>query len=262
MLNPSKIEYVDFNCNHFKGCWHNCQYPCYARTISREKEERWIQVRKVENACELIGSLKEIRKMSAFQKKHGRPGVIMVSSMCDPYPPIEEAINHTNQVLRSLLQFKYHLRILTKSSLVMRDAYLFKGEYKPLVKVGFTIITLDDELRAEWEPNASPIEDRIKALKSLHDSGVYTWVSVEPIIIGTTNPIAIIEELFPWVDEFIFGKHNYNYNPLLVKPAYVKIRQELIRRCEWLKERDHIKSYLIKKELREIPDVRLYQSFA
>ena len=45
---------------------------------------------------------------------------------------------------------------------------------------GITLISLDEKYREKMEPYAAPYQQRIDALKALHDSGCKTWISMEP----------------------------------------------------------------------------------
>jgi DNA repair photolyase len=48
--------------------------------------------------------------------------------------------------------------------------------------VGFTVTTIDDELRQRYEPGASSVEKRLSALESLADEGIDTWAFLGPIM--------------------------------------------------------------------------------
>ena len=50
-------------------------------------------------------------------------------------------------------------------------------EFKQLIRVGFSLTGCD-----ELEPGASPNEERIRAMRELHNAGIATWASIEPII--------------------------------------------------------------------------------
>lgn len=239
MLNPSKIEWVERCCNHYIGCAHGCTYPCYARVISRRSPVSWNQVGVAENVLELI--IAEIPKLRA---NHLDSEEILLSSMSDPYQPLEKELQLTREIIKVLIEHKMRFRILTKSDLVARDFELL--QQSPFAKVGFTIITLEDRIRRTWEPKADKIEARIRALEEAHTTWeLQTFVSMEPIILEVTNPIAIIEELADVVDFWIFGAHNYA--PRKLEHFYVPLRKAIIQECE----RRGLQ-YLIKKELREI----------
>ena len=77
---------------------------------------------------------------------------------------------------------------------------------------GITLVSIDESFRKKYEPAAVGIEERISALKQLHDLGFKTWVSMEPY--PTPNIIdqdinEILNKL-DFVDKIIFGKMNYN----------------------------------------------------
>lgn len=76
----------------------------------------------------------------------------------------------------------------------------------------FTLISLNELFRQQYEPHAAPYKDRIDCLRTLHDKGVKTWVSIEPY--PTPNIIdqdfQEILEAVSFVDKIIFGKLNYN----------------------------------------------------
>jgi len=55
-----------------------------------------------------------------------------------------------------------------------RNSFSINNEY------GITLVSLDEDFRKEYEPNASDFKDRISSLKYLHRKGFKTWVSMEP----------------------------------------------------------------------------------
>jgi len=248
LLNPSKIEWVDRCCNHYVGCAHGCKYPCYARLISRRSPEAWSQVKVVENALELIE--KEIPKLKE-QKLHREE--ILLSSMTDPYQPIEREQELTNRILRVFIREKMRFKILTKSDLITRDLELLTNAHH--ARMGFTFITLDEKQRKLWEPNSSSINARSEALLKAHYTyNLPTFVSMEPIILGVTKPLEIIEEFADEVDFWIFGKHNYA--PMNLEHHYVAMREQIIKEC-----RERGLKYLIKEELLEVKNTAMAGSY-
>jgi DNA repair photolyase len=100
--------------------------------------------------------------------------------------------------------------------LISKGLYPESLIYDPLIskenEYGVSVVSLSDDFRKKYEPNASPIDYRIKALKRLHDAGLKTWVSMEPY--PTPNIIdqdinGLLSEI-SFVDRIIFGKWNYN----------------------------------------------------
>lgn len=90
--------------------------------------------------------------------------------------------------------------------------FLIKGEYKSKIAFGFTL-TGQDEL----EPNASPNQERIEAMKKLHDAGFKIFASIEPII-DFKNSGEMISKTIGFCDQYKIGLQsgiNYNRDELL-----------------------------------------------
>lgn len=233
ILNKSKVEWTDYNCNHYAGCGHNCTY-CYARMITQRfnPDFVWTNPTPVLNAVEILK--KEVDTRPA--------GRVMVCSMADPYQPIEKELQLTRRVLEVLLPSKHHILILTKSDLVTRDYDII--EQHSNVEVGFTIICRHTKTNKKYEPGAPPSDRRVAALLEAKERGIKTFVSVEPWIPYVTLPVKIVGALHPYVDRWIFG--SYNYNDRVPDGFYAERLPQLI---EFLNARDI--DYLIKKELRQ-----------
>lgn len=76
---------------------------------------------------------------------------------------------------------EFPVSILTKNVLVLRDLDLLK-RMKDRVDVGFTITTFSFNTQLIFEPYASPVNDRINALRKLNEVGVDTWLFIAPIL--------------------------------------------------------------------------------
>src|SRR5215468_1187729 len=92
------INSFDFTLNPYSGCAFGCTY-CYAAffTPTTELQETWGQwVEVKENALEL---LRKKRKRPLLDK------TIYMSSVTDPYQPVERSLELTRSILRELLDF-------------------------------------------------------------------------------------------------------------------------------------------------------------
>jgi DNA repair photolyase len=107
-------------------------------------------------------------------------GVTWLSAVTDPYQPIEKKYQLTRSCLQVLSSHGFPIWVQTKSSLVTRDIDLLSGFAEK--DVGFTILTLDDDLRKRIEPGASPIDERLAALSELSSKGIQTFAFVGPIL--------------------------------------------------------------------------------
>lgn len=176
----------DYTLNPYSGCSFGCTY-CYAAFFSRNKEKMdtwgdWLSVK--ENALTLL------------RKKRKRPMLdktIYLSSVTDPYQPIEKELELTRQLLQELLDFhEVRLVIQTRSSLATRDIDLFK-KFKTL-QVNMTVTTDSEKVRKVFEPFCPGNKQRIKAIKEINDSGVQSCITMTPLL-PVEKPNQFAEEL-------------------------------------------------------------------
>lgn len=252
LLNKSKVEWTDYNCNHYVGCVHNCRYPCYAQKISRKNQLDWVRVAVVKNALEL--AVQEIRHIPSGSR-------IMVSSMSDPYQPIEAICQLTRSLIPVLAGFKAkpvippcrpqdcfgyaQVVIITKSDLVRRDFDLIRQF--PNVSLCMTITSLEN--LPEMEPFTSGNKARIECLQDAKSIGIRTIASIEPWMPDACNLLELAHRLIPFVDEFFIGSWNHHFkrdsiSALAVKAQY---RTRLPAVLDLL--RHHMKRVTIKEEL-------------
>ena len=227
LLYKTKVEYGDYALNHYEGCQHGCKY-CYARLIKKKPYQVWVKARPVANAISLLR--KELPVLRNEIKE------VYLCFSCDPYMPLEKKTQLTQRIIKILMENDVAFSILTKSHLVLRDLSLLRDYEK--CRVGLTVTTLNDNIRVYWEPYSSSIEDRIEALKILHECGVKTWVSVEPIL--DTTYVDLIHKLHEYVDQFVFGKLNYMKSNL----NWQKVAEKIVETCKELGL-----NFILKKEL-------------
>ena len=132
---------------------------------------------------------------------------ILLSSVTDPYTPLEAKYENTRRVLEHLVGTKANMEILTKSRLVERDIDLFQ-QFEH-IQVAFSMNTLDPEFARIIEPRASKPQDRLKALQKVTDGGISTHVFISPIFPKITDWKAIIDAALPITDEFHFENLNF-----------------------------------------------------
>jgi DNA repair photolyase len=174
IINRSRIPATDYTINPYTGCQHGCVY-CYARFMTKYTKHRiqWGRFCDVKiNAPEVLS--KQITKT--------KRGLVSLSTVTDPYQAVERKYELTRKILIELATHKFPVSILTKSNLVSRDIDILKRFEKSDCEVGFSIATLDEKVRQNFEPNAPPIKNRIEALKGLHQEGLKTWVFLAPVL--------------------------------------------------------------------------------
>ena len=173
ILGKSGIGSVDYSVNPYLGCAHGCVY-CYARFMGRwggHAHEEWGSFVDVK-----VNALERLEVEAAKKAK----GVVLLSSVTDPYQPVEKKYELTRGSLKILLEHQFPVSILTKSDLVLRDLDLLRQFDR--CDVGFTITAYDDRVRRVFEPGASPVEVRLDALKRVSDEGITTWAFLAPIL--------------------------------------------------------------------------------
>ena len=131
--------------------------------------------------------------------------------------------------------------VLTKGLLPIELSTL-----SPENEYGITLISLDEDFRKRVEPGAASYADRIASLKTLHDRGCRTWVSIEPY----PTPNLIQQDLLTILDavsftnRIIFGRTNYSKEISAYKnhkAFYINQTDIVVRFC-----REHGISYHIK----------------
>ncbi len=196
ILNKSKI--FDYCVNPYTGCQIGCPY-CYARLFMRKysgHEEAWGEFVDIK-----VNAVEVLRRQLVKAKR----GKVWVSSVCDPYQPLEKKYRLTRRCLAELLERQFPLNLQTKSALVVRDLDLLKQFDE--AEVGLTITTNDEAVARLFEPKASTVEDRIGALEKIHSQGVKTFVFIGPILPG--NPQSLVKELAGKVDRVYIDRMNY-----------------------------------------------------
>ena len=187
LMGKSGIGGVDYAINPYLGCSHGCVY-CYARFMGRwggHAHEEWGTFVDAK-----INGLDRLR----LEVPKRRRGKVLLSSVTDPYQPLEKKYELTRGSLELLLERQFPVDILTKSDLVLRDLDLIRKF--DTIEVGFTITSYDDGVRQVFEPGASPVGARLAALKEISDEGIPTWAFIGPVL-----PYLTEDGLEPLLDE-------------------------------------------------------------
>lgn len=240
LIYKTNVEYGDYTINHIQGCSHGCKYPCYAFLMAKrfgkvKSYEEWIEPCIVENTMELLN--KEIPKYKDKIKS------LHLCFTTDPFMyEYKDITDLSIQVLKRLNDNGIKCSALTKGLLPIDLANLSKSN-----EYGITLISLNEQFREEMEPGSAPYNDRIAALKKLHDLGCYTWVSIEPY--PTPNFIEqdfnTILSSISFVNKIIFGRLNYNSKVLEYanyKSFFNQLANEVINFCNERKISYHIKT--------------------
>jgi DNA repair photolyase len=196
ILSVSKIQ--PYVVNPYTGCQHGCTY-CYARFMKRVTghKEPWGEFVDVKvNTPDLL-------RLEIKKKKRDR---VWISGVCDPYQPLEAKYRLTRQCLEILMVNRWPVMVQTRSPLVLRDLDIIREAEE--IDVGLSVTTADDRIRALFEPDAPPIDERIAALDLLHRSGVRTFAMIAPMLPGAEDLTRLLSGK---VDYVFVDRMNYHY---------------------------------------------------
>lgn len=198
------LEYSELAANLYKGCGHGCLFcdvPAVLRKSGTTVEAFRNEIRPRPNI--LRDFTRDCRKLNAS----GNTKRVLLSFTTDPYQPAERDYRITRQALQILNEHSTPWQVCTKGGLqAMEDDLALFTEGGGWL--GQTIVFTRDADRQVWEPGASAIGDRLKALEIAHAAGIKTWVSVEPVI-DPAQAIEVIEYARPFVDTWKIGKLNH-----------------------------------------------------
>lgn len=168
------ISSFDYTLNPYAGCAFGCTY-CYAAFFAPTDSHmqdwgRWVEIK--ENALDL---LKKRRKRPLIDK------TIYISSVTDPYQPVERKLELTRALLTELLEHhRAHIVIQTRSPLVTRDIDLLRQFER--VRVNITVTTDDEVIRKVFEPTCVPNPQRIDAIREIASAGIPAAVTLTPLL--------------------------------------------------------------------------------
>lgn len=170
-LSPSRLPGLRYSLNPYTGCEHGCIY-CYSRSVFRDRQlaQDWGKFVRIKN---------NVSEVLEGELKHKPKGTIGLSTVTDPYQPLESKTKLTRKCLEILSAHDFPVSIQTKSDLILRDVDLIKPGK---CDVGVTITTMDRELARKIEPRASSPDARAKVLEEFASRGVQTWIFLGPII--------------------------------------------------------------------------------
>lgn len=182
----NRVEGMPFkwSINPYSGCAHACTY-CYARAFYTRADrgsaadfERVIYVKV--NAPEVL--------RQELARRTWRRELVVVGAATDPYQPAEGKYRITRRILEALLAFRTPVSLITKGTLVVRDAdVLAQLAAGPGAEVNVTIGTLDPAAWRALEPGTPPPWQRLAAVRRLAAAGVPVGVFLAPIMPGIND---------------------------------------------------------------------------
>jgi DNA repair photolyase len=217
------MEAYNYTLNPYSGCSFGCNY-CYAAFFARSSDERenwgnWLKVK--ENALQLL---------IKWRKKPLLNKTIYISSVTDPYQPIEKQLELTRSILKELLNYhKPRLVIQTRSPFVTRDIDLLK-QFE-VAQVNMTVTTDSEEVRKAFEPLCPSNKIRLKAIKEVTEAGIQTCITMTPLLPVHDAKKFTVELLNTGVKKFIVQPFHSEKGKFVASTR--KIALEQIKKMNW-----------------------------
>lgn len=236
------MESYDYTLNPYEGCFFGCTY-CYAAFFARSKEKqndwgKWVTVK--ENALALLRR----KRTSTLHDK-----TIYMSSVTDPYQPVERKLELTRDLLRLLAErFQPRLVIQTRSPLVTRDLDLLqKLKY---VQVNMTVTTDSEEVRQAFEPTCPNNRARLRAIQQVDSAGINTCITLTPLL-PVEDPEQLANNLVDTgVDDFIIQPFHATKGRFVAGTRQQAMK--MIEKYNWNQKRYEEVRRILK---RHIPDI-------
>lgn len=193
------MESYDFTLNPYSGCSFGCTY-CYAAFFARDAARTdswgyWVAVK--ENA---IDRLKKHKPGSLDGKR------IYMSSVTDPYQPIEKELGLTRQLLELIANnHKVKLVVQTRSPTVVDDIPLYRSieSNGGRVQVNMTVTTDDEGVRKTFEPFCPSNSQRLRAIAEVFTSRIDACITLTPLLLVKDNQAFIDDLTSTGVSNFI-----------------------------------------------------------
>jgi len=193
MLHYLNVRSLPFRwgANTYRGCEHDCTY-CNARYtheyLDLPAEEFSHKIIVKDNAAEAMDK--------EFSKPRWGRGSVNLATVTDPYQPAESRFNITRQVLGVFLRHHNPLMLTTKSTLVLRDLDILADIARTgFLNVVITLPALDETLRRVLEPRAPSIEERLQAIRTIHEAGITVGVAAIPLLPHISDSQEQVESL-------------------------------------------------------------------
>jgi DNA repair photolyase len=159
----------------YMACGHGCAY-CDGRA-----ERYWVEG-EFDRDIVVRTNIAECLDCDLAHARERAP-VSVGSGISDAYQPVEERLGLMRGTAEILLRHRFPASVLTKSSLVRRDLDVWRAVND---EAGFTLsvslVFADDGERAIFEPGASPVADRVAALRAFKEAGCGVGVYAMPLL--------------------------------------------------------------------------------
>ncbi len=175
---------IRWTLNPYRGCQHGCVY-CYARYT-----HTFFDLNPDEDFTNTI--FVKINIVPLLRRELRRPSwrrePVLIGTATDPYQPLEGRYRLMPGILQALSDFYTPFSIITKNTMILRDADLLaRAAQRVPMSVTFSITTVDPALADDLEPDTPPPAQRLRVAQRLRERGVPAGIAIAPIVPGITD---------------------------------------------------------------------------
>jgi DNA repair photolyase len=183
-LNRVKGMPFDWSLNPYMGCAHRCTF-CYVRAFER-RADRPSDGRYGRSIRVKVNVAEVLRTELARRTWQGEG--IAIGAATDPYQPAEGRYKLTRACLEALRDAWNPFSLITRGPMIVRDVdVLAEASRRADVSVTFSVPTVDEDVWRTTEPGTAPPRQRLRALKTLVESGVRASVGMAPLLPGLSD---------------------------------------------------------------------------
>jgi DNA repair photolyase len=195
-----KKKLAEFAVNVGLRCGHDCTYCSSRATLRMHKGFQDLGEKPFGTGYSIVDPTTPERVAKDAQRLPKR-GMVQLCTTVDAWAPEAQEHDLGRRCLEAILaQPGWKVRILTKNAAVVKD-FDFIAKHRDRVLVGLSLTGTPDKeaVLKVIEPHASPISERLAAMKQAHKMGLRTYGMLCPLLPG----IADDPEQIDWLVKYV-----------------------------------------------------------
>jgi len=198
----AKKKLASYSVNVGTKCAHGCTYCSSGAVLRCHRSFTETGENPFETGYAIIDSTMPDKVAIAARRKRSR-GLVMLCTTTDAWDPVAQSHGMGRRCLEAILaEPGWTVRILTKNAAVVQDFDLI-ARHRDRVLVGVSLTGTPDKgkLLQAIEPNASPISERMTALREATRLGLRTYAMLCPLLPGIADGRPEIRELIQFAKD-------------------------------------------------------------
>ena len=177
-------------------CGHDCLYCSTGAMLRTHPSFKASGQRAFATGCAIVdpNTAERVARSARDERKRG---LIQLCTTTDAWSPEAQKYDLGRKCLEVILaQPEWTVRILTKNAAVQKEFDVVK-EYRDRVRVGLSLTATQDRenVISVVERNASPLSERMAAMRQAHKAGLRTYGMLCPLLPGIADSEAQIDEM-------------------------------------------------------------------